>query len=65
RFTSPGPEHLTDADGRPRPDGPRYTAPDFTSPGPEGLTDGLGRPRPAGGAPAPRADAEDNGQDDD
>ncbi|GGQ71631.1 hypothetical protein [Kitasatospora griseola] len=64
-FTGPGPEHLTDADGRPRPDGPRYTAPDFTSPGPEGLTDGHGRPRPAGGAPDPRADAEDHGQDDD
>ncbi|MGX4731556.1 hypothetical protein [Kitasatospora griseola] len=64
-FTSPGPEQLTDADGRPRPDGPRYTAPDFTSPGPEGLTDGRGRPRPTGGAPDPRADAEDHDQDDD
>ncbi|MFE4512922.1 hypothetical protein ACFRMQ_01820 [Kitasatospora sp. NPDC056783] len=55
-FTSPGPEGVTDPNGRaPRPPaftppdftGPGHTSPAFTSPGPEGVTDPNGRaPRP-------------------
>ena len=46
-FTSPGPERITDGQGRELeadPDAePHYSSPGFTSPGPERITDGQGR----------------------
>jgi hypothetical protein len=46
-FTSPGPERITDGEGRELeadPDAePHYSSPGFTSPGPERITDGEGR----------------------
>ncbi|MGW4382137.1 hypothetical protein [Kitasatospora sp. NPDC004531] len=63
-FTSPGPEGLTDDQGRPRLGGftsPGHHSPDFTSPGPEGLTDDRGRKRTDGPrftSPGPEAHAD-------